>query len=29
VKASIVTNNRRARGGLFVLHAGAMLDNPF
>jgi IS5 family transposase len=29
VKASIVTNNRRAPGGLFVLHAGAMPDNPY
>jgi hypothetical protein len=28
VKASIVTNNRRAPGGLFVLHARAMPDNP-
>ncbi len=29
VKASIVTNNRRARGGLFVLHARALPDNPY
>src|SRR6266850_8449541 len=29
VKASIVTNNRRAPGGLFVLHARAMPDNPY
>src|SRR5947209_12139350 len=29
VKASIVTNNRRAPGGLFVLHASAMPDNPY
>ena len=29
VKASIVTNNRRAPGGLFVLHAKAMPDNPY
>jgi IS5 family transposase len=29
VKASIVTNNRRAPGGLFVLHAGALPDNPY
>nr|GAJ37789.1 transposase and inactivated derivatives, IS5 family [Bradyrhizobium sp. DOA9] len=28
VKASIVTNNRRAPGGLFVLHARAPPDNP-
>ena len=28
VKASIVTNNRRAPGGLFVLHARALSDNP-
>ncbi|MCP1806800.1 IS5 family transposase [Bradyrhizobium japonicum] len=29
VKASIVTNNRRAPGGLFVLHASALPDNPY
>src|ERR1700744_1448976 len=29
VKASIVTNNRRAPGGLFVLHARAIPDNPY
>ena len=29
MKASIVTNNRRAPGGLFVLHASAMPDNPY
>src|SRR5213594_720495 len=29
VKASIVTNNRRAPGGLFVLHARALPDNPY
>ena len=29
VKASIVTNNRRAPGDLFVLHAGALPDNPY
>src|SRR5258707_7595824 len=29
VKASIVTTNRRAPGGLFVLHAKAMPDNPY
>lgn len=29
VKASVVTNNRRAPGGLFVLHASAMPDNPY
>src|ERR1700684_1092782 len=29
VRASIVTNNRRAPGGLFVLHARAMPDNPY
>jgi hypothetical protein len=29
VKASIVTNNCRAPGGLFVLHAGALPDNPY
>ncbi len=29
MKASIVTNNRRAPGGLFVLHARAMPDNPY
>src|SRR6204780_1150525 len=29
VKASIVTNNCRAPGGLFVLHARAMPDNPY
>lgn len=29
VKASFVTNNRRAPGGLFVLHAGALPDNPY
>jgi IS5 family transposase len=29
VKASIVTNNRRAPGGLFVLHAKALPDNPY
>jgi hypothetical protein len=28
VKASIITNNRRAPGGLFVLHATALPDNP-
>ena len=29
VKASIVTNNRRAPDGLFVLHARALPDNPY
>ena len=29
VKASIVTDNRRAPGGLFVLHARALPDNPY
>jgi IS5 family transposase len=29
VKASIVTNNRRAPGGLFVLHARALPNNPY
>src|SRR6202522_3022995 len=29
VKASIVTNNRRAPGGQFVLHAKALPDNPY
>lgn len=29
VKASIVTNNRRAPGGLFVLHARALPDNAY
>ena len=29
LKASIVTNNRRAPGGLFVLHARALPDNPY
>ena len=29
MKASIVTNNRRAPGGLFVLHARALPDNPY
>jgi IS5 family transposase len=29
VKASIVTNNRRAPGGQFVLHARALPDNPY
>ncbi|MDA9421713.1 transposase, partial [Bradyrhizobium sp. CCBAU 53380] len=29
VKASIVTNNRRAPGGLFVLHAKALPDTPY
>jgi IS5 family transposase len=29
VKASIVTNNCRAPGGLFVLHASALPDNPY
>ena len=29
VKASLVTNNRRATGGLFVLHARALSDNPY
>ena len=29
VKASIVTNNRRAPGDLFVLHARALPDNPY
>ena len=29
VKASIVTNNRRAPGGLFVLHASSLPDNPY
>jgi IS5 family transposase len=29
VKASIVTNNRRAPGGLFVLHASALPDNSY
>jgi IS5 family transposase len=28
-QASIVTNNRRAPGGLFVLHARALPDNPY
>lgn len=28
-KASIVSNNRRAPGGLFVLHAWALPDNPY
>src|SRR5437588_6206722 len=28
-KPSIVTNNRRAPGGLFVLHARALPDNPY
>ena len=28
-KASIVTNHRRAAGGLFVLHARAPPDNPY
>jgi transposase, IS5 family len=27
MKASIVTNNRRAPGGLFVLHTRALPDN--
>src|SRR5213082_708080 len=29
VKASIVTNNRRAPGGLFVLHASSLPGNPY
>ncbi|MCK1312124.1 IS5 family transposase, partial [Bradyrhizobium sp. 23] len=29
VKASIVSNNRRAPGGLFVLHARSLPDNPY
>ncbi|MGH6737978.1 MAG: IS5 family transposase, partial [Bradyrhizobium sp.] len=29
VKASIVTNNRRAPGGQFVLHAKALPNNPY
>lgn len=29
VKASIVTNNRRAPGGMFVLHASSLPDNPY
>ncbi len=29
MKASIVTNNRRAPGGQFVLHAKALPDNPY
>src|SRR6185436_180122 len=29
VNASIVTNNRRAPGGLFVLHAKALPDHPY
>jgi transposase, IS5 family len=29
VKASIVTNNRPAPGGQFVLHAKALPDNPY
>lgn len=29
VKASIVTTNRRAPGGMFVLHARALPDNPY
>ncbi|MET4399312.1 IS5 family transposase [Bradyrhizobium sp. F1.2.1] len=29
VKASIVTNNRRATGGLFVLHASSLPENPY
>lgn len=29
VKASIVTNNCRAPGGLFVLHASSLPDNPY
>src|SRR3974377_854948 len=29
VKASLVTNNRRAPGGMFVLHAMAIPDNPY
>lgn len=29
MKASIVTNNRRAPGGQFVLHARALPDNPY
>ncbi|MGY3647658.1 hypothetical protein ACVWW2_002949 [Bradyrhizobium sp. LM4.3] len=29
VKASFVTNNRRAPGGLFVLHVRALPDNPY
>ncbi len=29
VKASIVTNNRRAAGGLFVLHAKALPNKPY
>lgn len=29
VKASILTNDRRAPGGLFVLHARSLPDNPY
>ncbi|MET4234924.1 hypothetical protein ABIA85_008231, partial [Bradyrhizobium sp. LA6.10] len=29
MKASIVTNNRRAPGGLFVLHASSLPENPY
>ncbi|MGY4626890.1 hypothetical protein ACVWY3_004646 [Bradyrhizobium sp. USDA 4486] len=29
MKAFVVTNNRRAPGGVFVLHASAMPDNPY
>ncbi|MGY3396298.1 hypothetical protein ACVWW6_008889 [Bradyrhizobium sp. USDA 3311] len=29
MKASIVTNNQRAPGGLFVLHACSLPDNPY
>ena len=29
MKASIVTNNPRVSGDLFVLHAGALPDNPY
>src|SRR4029079_13011819 len=29
VKASIVTSNRRAPGGLFVLHASSLPENPY
>jgi hypothetical protein len=29
VKAFLVTNNRRAPGALIVLHARALLDNPY
>jgi len=29
VKVSIVTTNRRAPGGLFVLHARSLPDNPY